>query len=539
MEKYREAAKKQGKKDLYESLQIVPENGARNYYEALIGVRFLQYVLRLDVFELAGLGRFDQYAKPYYDMSVMQGATQEELLELTELFFLSLNGDTDTYYGVQTGDNGQSMMLGGCDRNGKDAFNELTEICLLASEELKLIDPKINLRVNKNTPLSLYERATRLTKQGLGFPQYSNDDVVIPGLVALGYDLEDARDYTVAACWEFIIPAWGTEVPNAGTMNFPLVIEQATEKYLLGAQTFEKFLSSVKTSLDEEADRVVENSNRYYCVHGQSDALLSMLIRPCIEKGRDNLHGGAKYNNFGMHGAGLANAADALEAIERAIFIERIVTKEELLAALHADFEGYEDLQKRLLAYPKMGNNEESVDEKARFLLDIFAKKVNGMDNGQGGIYRAGTGSAHEYINGAKKVGATADGKKAKQPFASSFSPAITAQVNGPLSAVASFTKFDLKKTINGGPFTIEIHDTVFRNEEGERKTAMLVKAFIDRGGHQIQINSVNRECLLDAQKNPEKYPNLIVRVWGWSGYFNELEKPFQDHIISRVEFSF
>ena len=141
------------------------------------------------------------------------------------------------------------------------------------------------------------------------------------------------------------------------------------------------------------------------------------------------------------------------------------------------------------------------------------------------------------YITYAAKVGATADGRLAGAPYASSFSPSPNAKLNGPLSAILSFTKTDMRKICNGGPFTIEIHDTVFRNDEGERKVAQLIKSYIDLGGHQIQINAINRERLLDAQAHPENYPNLIVRVWGWSGYFCELDKVYQDHIIQRVEF--
>lgn len=533
-ENYRIAAKTSGRSELASALQNVPEHGAENYYQALVALKIIQYLLRLNGNSHVGLGRFDVYMKPYFDASLRGGATIEELAELTELFFISLNFDGDLYFGVQQGDNGQSIMLGGCDKEGRQVWNEISEICLQASEELQLIDPKINVRVNKDTPLSFYERCTRLTKQGLGFPQYSNDDVVIPGLVALGYDLQDARNYTMAACWEFIIPGCGADTPNITTMNFPLVIERATEHYLEKSDSFETFLEGVVAELKAESEFQIEYGN-HSC--WTQDVFMSLFISPCIERGKKMFYG-AKYRNFGMHGAGISNAADALEAIERAVFIEKIVTAKELLFALKADFVGYEDLQKRLLAYPKMGNNEDSVDQKAAFLMERFSSLVNGKPNQYGGVYRAGTGSAMEYIFSAAKVGATADGRKAKAPYGSSFSPSLTARLKGPLSAVASFTKFDMKKIINGGPFTFEVHDTVFRNDEGEKKLAMLVKAFIDRGGHQMQVNAINRDRLLDAQKHPDKYPNLIVRVWGWSGYFNELELSFQNHVISRCEFT-
>ena len=172
------------------------------------------------------------------------------------------------------------------------------------------------------------------------------------------------------------------------------------------------------------------------------------------------------------------------------------------------------------------------------FLMERYSAYLNGKPNRCGGVYRAGTGSAMDYISKGAKVGATADGRRAKAPFASSYSPSPEARLKGPLSNILSFTKFDLRKICNGGPFTIEIHDTVFRNDEGERKVAQLVKTYIDRGGHQIQINAINRDRLLDAQAHPENYPNLIVRVWGWSGYFTELDTVYQNHVIDRMEFT-
>lgn len=536
VEKYRTAAQKAGCEKLYNALSAVPLHGARDYYEALVTVRFMQYALRLNNFKHVTIGRFDRYMYPYFTASLKNGASREELLELTELFFISLNFDTDLYTGMQQGDNGQSMVLGGCDEEGNPSFNELSEMCLTASEELKIIDPKINLRVNKNTPLSVYERGTRLTKQGLGFPQYSNDDVVIDALVDWGYDLKDARNYTVAACWEFIVPRCGADIPNIGVMNFPLVVDRAVRKHLASSANFDEFLAYVGREIADECDSIIEDCNKFRTPYS---VFTSGFILHCIEKGRDVSQGGAEYNNFGVHGAGISNAADALAAIKKLIFEKKELSCAQLIAALDADFNGYGELRRKLLECPKMGNNDDYVDELGTFLIDKFALFLNKRPNNRGGIYRAGTGSAMEYVLSAAKVGATADGRRARQAYGSSFSPSLDAVIQGPLSAVQSFTKADLKKVCNGGPFTIEIHDTVFRNSEGEKKTAALIKTFIDLGGHQIQINAVNRDRLIDAQKHPEKYPNLIVRVWGWSGYFRELDTCYQDHIIRRTEFTF
>jgi formate C-acetyltransferase len=181
-----------------------------------------------------------------------------------------------------------------------------------------------------------------------------------------------------------------------------------------------------------------------------------------------------------------------------------------------------------------MGNNDDTVDRYADLCMDIFASVLKEKTNCYGGRLRPGTGSAMEYIKSAAEVGATADGRHAKTPFPSSFSPAVTAKLGGPLSCIQSFTKHDMTEVINGGPLTLEIHDNTFRNPHGVRKVAALVKAFIDLGGHQLQLNAINREVLLDAQKHPENYPLLIVRVTGFSAKFTSLSKEWQDEVITR-----
>ncbi len=529
----RKEAEIAGATELCNALSRVPHKGATSYYEALVAIKFCIFTLRLARNDHITLGRFDQYMKPYYDMDIKRGVSEDELLELTEEFFISLNIDTDIYTGVQKGDNGQSMVLGGYDLDGNDMYNDLSEICMKASMELCLIDPKINLRVSSKTPISRLEFATEMTKLGLGFPQYSNDDVVVPGLISLGYDPEDAVDYSVAACWEFIIPGKGYEIVNFQTMNFPACVEKVTNETLLSSQTFEEFMDNLKSEIIQSCDLLIENSKFRSHWFGP---YFSIFAEGCIENGVNIHHGGAKYKNYGFHGAGISTAADSLAAIKKVIYDEKSISKDELLDALKNDFEGFGELRNKLLSCPKMGNNDDYVDEIACDLMDTYSSYLNGRPNDVGGIFRAGTGSAMEYILSAKNVGATADGRKSGQPYGSSFSPSPNAQLNGPLSVIQSFTKFDLKNIINGGPLTMEVHDTVFRNRDGIKKTAQLVKAFIDLGGHQLQLNAINRDILLDAEAHPENHKNLIVRVWGWSGYFIELDEPYRKHIISRTE---
>ena len=533
-DKYRDYAKEQGATELYRALCQVPHNGAETFYQACVFIKFIHFTLRCNRNAHITLGGFDKYMLPYLEADLKRGVSRDELFELLEDFFITLNIDSDVYFGVQQGDNGMSMVLGGRDTGGADRYNQLSEMCIKASKELCLIDPKINLRVDKRTPMSRLELATELTKKGLGFPQYCNDDIIIPGLIKLGYAPEDACDYTVAACWELIIPNKSFDIPNIDTVNFPRAIEKAVNERLSGCKDFDEFFAAAKECVSEEcrnaAERMVNKTQGI-------SPYLSVFVDDCIERGLDVSRGGAVYNNYGAHGVGISSAADSVAAVKKAVFEDKKCTAEELIEAINADFEGYGELRNYLLSCPKMGNNDDYVDTFASDLMDIFETVFKNYKNLYGGALRPGTGSAMGYLWSAIKVGATADGRRAKAAFSSSFSPSPIARLNGPLSCIQSFTKHDLTNIINGGPLTMEIHDNVFRNENGVKKVAALVKAFIDLGGHQLQLNSINRDVLLDAQKHPENHKNLIVRVWGWSGFFNELDIAYQNHIISRTEF--
>lgn len=531
-EKYREEAAKTGNTELATALSKIPHSGAETFYEACVFLKLSLFFLRATCTDHVTLGRFDQYMYPFYLHDKKNGIDDETIFEMIEEFFISLNFDADLYPGVQMGDNGQSMVLGGYDADGKSMYNELSKMCLDASLELSLIDPKINLRVNKNTPFELFESATYLTKKGLGFPQYCNDDIVVDGLVKLGYAKEDALDYVVAACWEFIIPGKGADVPNLNSFCFPAVINEVITKELDNCDTFEELLERVRAAIATNCEKI---RNCHLGKPLPRHPFASVYFDGCIEKLQDVFCGGTKYNNYGCHGTGIANAADALAAVKKVIYDDKSMSKKVLLNALKADFNGYAEERNMLKACPKMGNNDDYVDSLATYIMRAFSDNMNGKPNGIGGIWRAGTGSAQCYLRDTDCT--TADGRKSGTPYSSSFSPSLDVKTDGLLSVLQSFTKFDLTDIINGGPLTIEIHDTVLRNDVGIKKVAMLVQKYIELGGHQLQLNSVNRDRLIDAQKHPEKYPNLIVRVWGWSGYFNELDKSFQDHIIRRTEY--
>lgn len=509
---------------MVEVLSRVPRYGATNFREALQMFRILHYALWLEGDYHNTVGRFDQYIYPYFKRDMDAGVyTKETALDLLEDFFLSFNKDSDLYVGVQQGDNGQSMVLGGRLEDGSEGFNELSELCLLASRDLKLIDPKINLRVSKATPLEIYEKGTELTKVGLGFPQYSNDDVVIEGLQKLGYDYKDAVNYVVAACWEFIIPNVGNDIANIGAVNFPKLVDEVLRRDLPAKKDWDTLLADVKAAIKTECDRITESIHDVWFVPS-----------PFLDLLRD----GKKYNNLGLHGCGIASAADALAAVREYVYDKQTVTPDRLLHALDTDYADDPELL-HLLRYeaPKMGCDDDRADRLGTLILDAFADALEGKKNCLGGIWRAGTGTAMYYLWYSHDLGATADGRHAGEPFGTNFSPNLFTQVPGPLTDIQSFTKQHIERTINGGPLTLEFAAGIFSKEENCRKVAMLVKHFIDRGGHQLQLNAVNLDAMKDAQIHPEAHQHLVVRIWGWSAYFVELDKEFQDHVIARQEY--
>ena len=559
VERYRAEAEKRGLADIAATLAHVPLNGARTFHEALQSLRILHYAMWCEGEYHCGLGRIDQYLFPYYDADIKAGRlTDETALEELEEFFIACNRDSDLYIGVQQGDNGQSVMLGGVTRDGKPAFNDLSRLCLKACGELKLVDPKINLRVDKSTPLEIYELGTELTAKGLGFPQYANDDVVIPALERWGYEPEDARDYSVAACWEFLVPGCGMDINNIDAVSFVGALDAALRILTKCARdevvglpersepegpqgaarrrdaevSFEDVKAEFKAEVQRRADALVE---KYRHVEILPGPFVSVISTDCIKKARD-ISKGAKYNNFGIHGTGIAVAVDSLASVRELVFEKKLVTLPDLVSLLDSDFAGRDDIRAAAKGAPKMGNADARADDLAKWLIDFWGHAFDGKKNDRGGIFRPGTGSAMYYIWHTRDVPASADGRLKGEPLSANYAPSLDVPVKGPVSVVRSFTEPDLGPVCNGGPLTIEIHDSAFAMSDGVEKVAHLVKFFIERGGHQMQINTINRDTLLDAQAHPERHRHLIVRVWGWSGYFIELDKPYQDQIIKRVE---
>ena len=540
--KYVEAAETAGRNDLVEILNRVPAYPPRTFHEALQALRILHSAVWISGNYHVGLGRFDQYMWLYLKADLEAGRLEEpEAEELLAEFFISLNKDSDLYPGVQQGDNGQTLTVGGVTPDGLDGCNELTRMVMRVARDVSMIDPKINLRISARTDLDLLSLATELTCKGLGFPQYSNDEVVIPGLVAHGYELEDARNYTVAACWEFIIPGMGMEVVNIGAVSLPYAVDRAVRKGLQDGGDFQNALQQVQVEVKSQVEALVEPYRRLFLPPAP---YYSVLMDGCLESGRD-LSVGLKYNNIGIHGAGSSNAADALAAVQQFIFKDKSINRTELLTGLEDNFDQNDELLRKLLEQgPKVACDSDLADEMLTFLFDAFADACEQIqDNGRGGIIRPGTGSAMYYIWLAEGhenmrepvVGATADGRKQGEPFSANLSPSLGILTDGLFSLLKSYSKINYRRICNGGPITIELSNSVFRNEESIRKVAMFVRTFAHLGCQQLQLNSINAVELQEAKLHPELHRNLIVRVWGWSGYFCELASEYQDQVIKRA----
>ena len=502
-------------------------------HEALQAIFFVFSMLHYTGCTLQGFGRMDQYLRPIYERELASGAlTREQAGELLAEFFIMLNRENDIYGMAQKGDDGESLMLGGCDRDGRDAVNDLTLLILEVAAEVSMINPKINLRLDRRTPESILRAGLKLAAKGLGFPQYSNDEVVIPALTAFGYPPADARDYTVAACWEFVVKG-GRDIPNYASANLALAADRAIRSALRDGADFPELLRRVRPEIEKQLPPLLPKL--------LPNPLFSAFSGECLERGRDLHDGGGDHYHFGMHGCASSTAADALAAVKVLVYDRKEVAPARLLAALENDFADDEPLRQLLRTAPKTGNADPVSTGMLKFVFTEFAAALEAVrPDARGGRIRPGTGAAQNYVMMTRRkehplyLRATADGRKEGEFFSSSLAPAPGVRANGVLSIFRTYGQLPYSRLCNGGPITLELAPAYFRNADALGKGAQLLRAFVAAGCQQLQMNVLDREKLLDAQKHPENHRDLVVRVWGWSGYFVELDKDFQDQIIGR-----
>ena len=564
-------------KAMAECLGWSVEHPARNFHEALQCLFMYQTALCLDA-NLHGIsfGRVDQYLGDYYDADLATGRiTPEYAQELMDLFYLKVAemNKAISYRATQANPgytSGQLMTMGGVKKDGSDATNAVTYMMLQSVGRLVLHDPPQALRIHKNTPPELWEAAIETTKIAGGVPSFENDEVIIPALMSRGLSLEDARDCCLIGCVE--PGGCGTEWPACGGtgsesyMNLAKALLLAINNgypfqamqsafalappgapitrvgpetgYLYDMESISQVRRAFRTQIEFFVKWHTMNTSSFEYIAREilPNPLASATMEGCMEKGMDVMWGGAKYNSTGNSGVGIGNVADSLSIIEHCCFDKKICTTREMYEALKNDWEGYEELRAYIVnEAPHYGNGIEKCDEHATFAAQCFADAVNSL-TGPRGRCSAGLYPVTTNVMFGMLTGATPDGRKSGEPLSDGIAAPQGYDKNGPTAVIKSVASIKQTDFPNGTLMNLKFHPTALSGENGWEKLAELMQTYFDLGGMELQINVISTETLRDAQKNPEKHKDLVVRVAGFSAYFIELHPSGQNDLIRRTE---
>lgn len=538
----------------------IPEYPAQSFHEALQSFWFVQLVPQIyDNGVSMTPGRFDQYMYPYYAHDIEKGIlTKEQAQELLEALWVKFTEPIKVYRAIDAAFHagypmGQNLVVGGVGPDGQDATNDLSYRCLEAHSHMLLMQPNFSVRLHKKTPHEFLMRSCEAIRMGNGMPQLVSDEVFIPALTNIGVSLKEARDYAPVGCVE-VTPkdTWGR--CNGGYFNLTKVVELALNDGVcritgkqVGPKTgdpksfksFDDVIEAYKKQMNYAMKQLVAWDNIIDMVHEELMPVPfnSMLIGDCIEKGKDVTSGGARYNWTGPLGVGIANAGDSLMAVKKMVFEDKIITMSELVEALNSDFEGREDLRQYLVnKVPKYGNDDPEVDTMVKLATDVYFDSMIGHKTYRGGPFVGSLLPVASYVAFGLSTGATPDGRKSKEPLADGISPSNGADRKGPTAVLKSVCTIDHIRCPNGMIFNQKFNPDSLSTPEGLKKFADLIRSYINLGGGHVQFNIVSAKTLREAQKNPEKYRGLVVRVAGYSAFFNELAKEVQDSIIARTE---
>ncbi len=555
------------KRELLEIAKIcdrVPAYPAGTFREACQSFYFFQLILQLESSgHSISPGRFDQYMYPTYAEDLKAGRiNSDQAMEVLECLWLKLAeinkvrpiGATRAFGGYPMF---QNMCVGGQTREGKDATNDLSYMCLEASKNVGLHQPSISARLWNNTPEELWKKIIEVTKSGIGMPALYNDEIIIPGMLNRGKTIEDARDYAIVGCVE--PGAQGYEYAESGGtgdapfFSMPACLEYAIndgENMMTGKQTgphtghladfdtFDDLKKAYDIQLKYFVDQFTVITNTADIVHQENIPLpfLSCGMEPCVDRGLDVTDGGAKYNATGTAGVGVSNTADAMMAIKKFVFDEKVIGKQEFLEILKNNWEGQEVLRNRILAEtPQYGNDNEEVDGIASWVAERYCQMTEESD-GIRGPYSPGLYPVSANVPMGMGMAASADGRKAGQPLADGISPVHGRDKNGPTALLNSAAKIDHFINSNGTLLNMKFHPSAVDGEKGEAALEVLMKHYFYSKGLHVQYNVVSSKKLRDAQKNPDKYRDLVVRVAGYSALFVGLDPDLQEDIITRTE---
>lgn len=552
------------KKELEKIAEVcshVPAHAPQNFREALQYYWFvhLGVITELNGWDSFNPGRLDQHLYPFYKRGLEDGSlTREDARELLQAFWIKFNNQpAPPKVGVTAEESGTYtdfalINTGGVKPDGSDAVNEVSFLILDVIEEMRILQPSSAVQLSKKNPESFIKRALKIVKTGFGQPSIFNTDTIVQELVRQGKSVEDARMGGASGCVE--VGAFGREnYTLTGYFNMTKVLEitlhngvdpQTGQK--IGMETgnpadfssFEDLFEAFRKQLRYFMDIKIAGNNiieRLYAEYVPAP-FLSLLIDDCIAKGKDYHEGGARYNTTYVQGVGMGTMTDSLTALKYHAFDKRTLSMRDFLKALDANFEGHEPFRQKLLnKTPKYGNDDDYADDVMRGIFEAYYEAVNGRKNTKGGFYRINLLPTTVHIYFGRVTGATPDGRLARRPLSEGISPVQGADRFGPTAVIKSAAKMDHVRT-GGTLLNQKFTPSLLATEEGISNLASLVRSYFKMDGHHIQFNVVDAETLRRAQKSPEQYRDLIVRVAGYSDYFCDLNEDLQNEIISRTE---
>lgn len=492
-------------------------------------------------------GRMDQFLYPYYKADVAAGRLDDE--QATVLLACTLYKIAD-----MGRDDVCNIAIGGVRPDGTGGVNELSYCILEAVKRCAVPGPNLSARLYKDVPDAFLDACLKVIGTGIGYPALMNDEVNIPALARCGYALEDCRNYCMVGCIENFLP--GQQPPwSDGRYNSPKYLELALNDGVcmqtnvrMGPATgaaatitsMEAYMERLHIQMQAGAAEYMayfRNENDRYNRETYAQPFLSCFDESCIERGLDINNGGTKYPS--VHGAGcigIATMADSLAAMEKVVFKEKKATISQLRDALAADFVGYEELQQELLAAPKYGNNDDFVDKYAVWFVEEHDRLFSHYRTPDGGRIYLGIASNIQNISAGRQVAATADGRKNGEPVSDAASPMHGMDRKGPTAVVLSTTKPDFKVVACGTVLNQKYSPSMFSDPEKRAKLRALIRVYFDKGGQEMQINSVSRAILSDAMEHPDNYRSLVVRVSGFSAFYTNLDRSVQEDILKRTE---
>ena len=539
----------------------VPAHAPRDFWEAIQAYWFvhLGVTSELNPWDAFCPGHLDQHLWPFYEQGLAQGSlSREQAEELLQCLWIKFNNQpAPPKVGVTAAESSTytdfaQINLGGLRPDGSDAVTDLTYLILDVVEEMRLLQPSTSIQVSKKNPDRFIKRAARIIRTGFGQPSVFNADLIVQELVRMGKSVADARCGGSSGCVE--VGAFGKENYNlTGYFNMPKVLELTLHNGLdprtgrqLGPRTgdpaafttFEQFFDAYRRQLRHFIDIKIRGNQvieRLYAAY-LPVPFLSLLIDDCIAAGRDYHDGGARYNTTYIQGVGLGTMADALSAIQHHVFEERTLPMADLLAALEADFEGYERLHQMLLnRTPRYGNDDDRADAVMQAVFEAYFQAIEGRPNTKGGQYHINLLPTTCHVYFGSVCGATPDGRRVGRPLSEGISPVQGADRHGPTAVLKSAAKMDHVRT-GGTLLNQKFTPRLLADDKGLEGLVKLVRTYFKLDGHHIQFNVVDAATLRAAKQRPDEYRDLIVRVAGYSDYFCDLSEALQDEIIARTE---